>query len=686
MAISINLKALSINDSQEQFIEKLTYNMNNLIELGLGKDGPDGIGLRGYPGPIGDTGVTGTRGSLWYNGTVLPTSDLIAGDQFLHESEYAIYSREDASPDIWTKTIDFYEIMNSLISSDASNTFVRLNPTNDPNNTIIVFKDAIESPYPSAAHRDRLLMLDFDFVSLDNSDNITIIRSAIQSIYSFDNWSLLIGDGDLLVGTELPALADSLKIKTDVKSLYVHSYFNLSYDQLDTEITKHSGFRFHTSNSTIDEDARFYMSAGAFQSDVAASLPATGYAAFALHSTYNDYFFNIAVEASSTDFYTDNNNPIKFNQDIHPATNLTYDIGTTSLLFNVLYVNSLRESIYIGSGGELGVNMTVSTSESILAKLQVNGSIWLDGTTDRSIIMGDSASTGNDLTIKSGDAAYGLISGGDLYLYSGDNGGGTSGSVNGSNIYIRPGEHLGIGDVGKIIMAEAGGSPNGAVCIGMSDIYARDYILNVNGLSYFGNNILLNGDSNRSITVDQTGDIETGASLTIQAGTGGVGDYVGGDLYLYAGSNDGSSSRGINGPNVYIKGGEPALTYRWGDVIMVADGTTAEGRVLIGTDTTSSTDTILTVNGDTYIDTKLGINIVAQQHLHVKHILRLEPYSGTLVAFESAYSSSLDTGDMFTIIDVTICKVQLYMYVSEVASPGSQLLHEWDIDGCTPVG
>ena len=67
--IIINLKDLYPSDSQQQLTDKLNFNFNQMLRLGVGTQGE-----RGLPGPAGPqgirgyTGADGTRGNYWYSG------------------------------------------------------------------------------------------------------------------------------------------------------------------------------------------------------------------------------------------------------------------------------------------------------------------------------------------------------------------------------------------------------------------------------------------------------------------------------------------------------------------------------------------------------------------------------------------------------------------------------------------
>jgi len=70
MAIIINLKEIFATDSQVDVSNKVNFNFNQLIALGIGATGPIGLtGPIGPAGPIGPIGPTGETGSVIYGTT-----------------------------------------------------------------------------------------------------------------------------------------------------------------------------------------------------------------------------------------------------------------------------------------------------------------------------------------------------------------------------------------------------------------------------------------------------------------------------------------------------------------------------------------------------------------------------------------------------------------------------------------
>ena len=67
MGVIINLKEIFAADGQEIFTDKINFNFNKLLELGIGEQGDQGIqGPVGAAGPPGIQGNDGQRGNRWF--------------------------------------------------------------------------------------------------------------------------------------------------------------------------------------------------------------------------------------------------------------------------------------------------------------------------------------------------------------------------------------------------------------------------------------------------------------------------------------------------------------------------------------------------------------------------------------------------------------------------------------------
>lgn len=120
--ININLKEVFSVDNPADLTNKLNYNFNQLIALGVGQPGQTGAtGTTGSPGPTGPIGPIGAAGTQVYSDSIVPgvtlsaitypasTSALI-NDYYI--SEDAIYQKSGTST--WDKVSDFYDLFNSI--------------------------------------------------------------------------------------------------------------------------------------------------------------------------------------------------------------------------------------------------------------------------------------------------------------------------------------------------------------------------------------------------------------------------------------------------------------------------------------------------------------------------------------------------------------------------------------------
>ena len=126
--INLNLKEIFPVDNQSDLSNKLNFNFNQLVALGVGQPGPAGeTGMTGVAGPIGPIGLTGTAGSQIYSsagtsGTSLPVTEpgaAVVGDYYV--SPDAIYTKIDAvAPNNWNEVINFTDLISDIVTSGAS--------------------------------------------------------------------------------------------------------------------------------------------------------------------------------------------------------------------------------------------------------------------------------------------------------------------------------------------------------------------------------------------------------------------------------------------------------------------------------------------------------------------------------------------------------------------------------------
>ena len=124
MPIRINLKEVFPSDSQDITVDKVNFNFNKLLALGVGDQGDQGIaGPQGAAGPIGLTGIQGLRGSTWFidNGdpNTLTFVDLIDQDLYLDTITFSVWQYDEPTT-LWTQVLNFSTIANYYISLTPS--------------------------------------------------------------------------------------------------------------------------------------------------------------------------------------------------------------------------------------------------------------------------------------------------------------------------------------------------------------------------------------------------------------------------------------------------------------------------------------------------------------------------------------------------------------------------------------
>lgn len=130
--IIINLLDIFPSDSQAQLADKINYNLNQLLRLGLGEQGEQGEqGPIGMTGPIGPIGPTGTRGSLWFSGEYDSPDDdpnmsaspdpKLVNDMYMTYSagHLAMWQYVAGSPDYWQERVNIDAILQGYISVDS---------------------------------------------------------------------------------------------------------------------------------------------------------------------------------------------------------------------------------------------------------------------------------------------------------------------------------------------------------------------------------------------------------------------------------------------------------------------------------------------------------------------------------------------------------------------------------------
>lgn len=125
MPIRVNLKEIFPSDSQEITVDKVNFNFNKLLELGVGDPGIQGIsGIQGPAGPIGLTGSTGLRGSTWFVDVGDPNTltgfvDLIDNDLYLDSLSFDVW-QYDLATDTWNLVTSISTIINNYLATTSS--------------------------------------------------------------------------------------------------------------------------------------------------------------------------------------------------------------------------------------------------------------------------------------------------------------------------------------------------------------------------------------------------------------------------------------------------------------------------------------------------------------------------------------------------------------------------------------
>lgn len=194
MPIRINLKELFPADAQEITIDKINFNFNKLLALGIGEPGPLGLtGIQGSAGPVGGTGSQGVRGSTWIVDAGAPTitTGLLDGDLYLDSTALAVW-QWDAATSTWNFLFDISAIVQNYLNS-VSSPFVRGFGAGSPNDQRFILFGNRDNPNDSvnnsASTNDVLFLSNYDDAtllpnppSLGGSPDTTDFYDALLSI------------------------------------------------------------------------------------------------------------------------------------------------------------------------------------------------------------------------------------------------------------------------------------------------------------------------------------------------------------------------------------------------------------------------------------------------------------------------------------------------------------------------
>ncbi len=125
MPIRVNLKEIFPSDSQEITVDKVNFNFNKLLELGVGDPGIQGLsGIQGPAGPTGLGGPAGLRGSTWFVDAGDPNTltgfiDLIDNDLYLDSLSFDVW-QYDLATDTWSLVTSISTLVNNYLSTTSS--------------------------------------------------------------------------------------------------------------------------------------------------------------------------------------------------------------------------------------------------------------------------------------------------------------------------------------------------------------------------------------------------------------------------------------------------------------------------------------------------------------------------------------------------------------------------------------
>lgn len=281
MAININLKEAFDTDSQSSLVEKLNFNFNQLIALGVGQPGRIGnTGDTGGPGPRGPIGKTGKNGTIiWSEGggvsidlsTSSPT-DSVVGDYYIGKvivgsvSYNGIYTKSQTGT-VWSVITDFSEVFRDALNESGGELFpwrVGVNAQTPPARIMI--------PVNSAEGIDRItideLSKPVDYY-LTYSPNWKLTDSAVQNsqgvIFNFDTNTVkkIIANGsadsngylvkvtDSRLGSDVALLNEAFPY-TSLLSLY--SFFDSSVAPTKADqFVPTTGYRHQLELGSVDE-------------------------------------------------------------------------------------------------------------------------------------------------------------------------------------------------------------------------------------------------------------------------------------------------------------------------------------------------------------------------------------------------------------------------------------------------
>ena len=241
MPIRINLKELFDSDSQPITIDKVNFNFNKLLELGIGLPGDKGVtGPQGGVGPAGTQGPIGDDGNQWFVGSGNPNSQVFTGiegrDFYLDTANSSIW-QYDGNTETWSLIVDFASVITNYLNQFGI-TFIRGLGTGSPDDDrYIIFpnrgntlSDQATDVLGGSSNNDILFLNNFNeklgLVNISNfPTNTDNLYNAIQKIYT-DNTPGIPGRyhlelGSLFADTNVSGDVILSDVKTNLKFRYV---------------------------------------------------------------------------------------------------------------------------------------------------------------------------------------------------------------------------------------------------------------------------------------------------------------------------------------------------------------------------------------------------------------------------------------------------------------------------------
>jgi hypothetical protein len=292
MPIRVNLKELFPADSQEITIDKVNFNFNKLLELGIGEPGIQGLsGIQGPAGPLGLVGPAGLRGSTWFVDSGDPNTltgfvDLLDNDLYLDTALFNVW-QYDLATDTWTLVASISTIVNNYLSSTPSPFRRGLGLSSPEDDRFITFNRRGETYLDSQldvnlgtlnpANSDTLFLNNFNEDVLNSAlanfsftANPGELFNSLLSIYSNHNEGASISQGryhlemgSLYENTQVgPSQVEMSELKHNLKAKFLKEDVSLTTPLTSTNywlnIARFSlGKLENSSVATIDQNGRF---------------------------------------------------------------------------------------------------------------------------------------------------------------------------------------------------------------------------------------------------------------------------------------------------------------------------------------------------------------------------------------------------------------------------------------------